>query len=396
MPVHNIEPLFDKNSEVLILGSIPSPKSREVGFYYGHPQNRFWPAMAAVFDEPVPLTTADRRDFALRHHIALFDVLASCEIDGASDASIKCAVPNDLSRIFKYTNIHTVFCMGSKAANLYAKHCPQAKHYPCITLPSPSAANAAWSLEALVNEYRDMLHLEIQEQKPLVLDVSDVIDIEKWLARNGTPLEVLMRRAGQWLAYYTDQFAELHQLTCNSKLIILCGSGNNGGDGWVAAKHLSQMNYDVVLVTQKNAKTLRVEPARTCAMQAQDELATFENARVLVAPNKDELQKEIKYADIIIDAILGTGFSGENIRTPYDMWLQLANEHCVNEAYMISSDCPSGLHAQTGWAVCDCAYADLTVTMIASKTGLYTEQGPAHCGEIRVAPFAYLGEIEGL
>ena len=96
---HEIQPVFDSRSRVLLLGTMPSPSSREQGFYYGHPQNRFWRVIAAIFDEPAPRTIEEKRDMLLRHPIALWDVLASCEIEGASDASIRDAQPNDLARI---------------------------------------------------------------------------------------------------------------------------------------------------------------------------------------------------------------------------------------------------------------------------------------------------------
>ena len=134
---HTIEPVFDKRSRVLMLGSIPSPKSREQGFFYGHPQNRFWRVLAAVFDEPAPRTVADKKDLLLRRGIALWDVAASCEIKGASDASIRNVVPNDLKRILETADIQAVFCTGAKAGQLYARLCKNDLGMPAVTLPSP-------------------------------------------------------------------------------------------------------------------------------------------------------------------------------------------------------------------------------------------------------------------
>lgn len=151
---HTIEPVFDECSEVLVLGTMPSPKSREVGFYYGHPQNRFWRVLAALFDESVPEDNAERTDLLLRHHIALWDVLASCDIEGASDASIVNAVPNDLGRILKSAPIGKVFCTGATSARLYHRLCEPKTGVPAVRLPSTSPANAAWSLERLIGAYR--------------------------------------------------------------------------------------------------------------------------------------------------------------------------------------------------------------------------------------------------
>lgn len=114
--VHTIPPVYDARSRVLILGTMPSPKSREQGFYYGHPQNRFWRALAAALDEPAPQTVPEKRALALRRGIALWDVLASCDIEGASDASIQNPVANDLTPILAAADIRAVFTTGRRAA----------------------------------------------------------------------------------------------------------------------------------------------------------------------------------------------------------------------------------------------------------------------------------------
>ena len=154
---HTIEPVFDEHSRVLVLGTMPSPKSREVGFYYGHPQNRFWRVMAALFDEPVPATNQERTALLLRHHVALWDVLASCVNEGAKDASIAECVPNNIGYLLARAPIEAVFCTGAKAAELYAKHCERDTGIPAVKLPSTSPANAAFSLEDLVSAYHALL-----------------------------------------------------------------------------------------------------------------------------------------------------------------------------------------------------------------------------------------------
>ena len=118
---HAFDPVFDSESRILILGTMPSPKSRELGFYYSHPRNRFWPVLAKIFGENVPETPEERKNFALRHKIALWDVLKECDIEGASDSSIKNAVPNDISVILNSTEIKAVFTTGATAAKLYKK-----------------------------------------------------------------------------------------------------------------------------------------------------------------------------------------------------------------------------------------------------------------------------------
>ena len=150
--LHTIDPVFDARSRVLLLGSFPSPKSREVGFFYGHPQNRMWRVLTAVIGEgAVPQTTEERTAFLLRNRIAMWDVVASCTIEGASDASICDVVPNDLSRILDVAPIEAVFCTGGKSHQRYQE---PATGISAVKLPSTSGANASWSLERLVETYR--------------------------------------------------------------------------------------------------------------------------------------------------------------------------------------------------------------------------------------------------
>ena len=159
--IHTIPPVYDERSKILILGTMPSPKSREARFFYAHPQNRFWRVLAAVFGAPAPVTTPEKTAFALERGIALWDVLKSCRITGASDASIRDAEANDLSEIFDAADIAAVFTTGAAAAHLYDKHCRQrCAHYNAavINLPSTSPANRGrYDLERLVGEYRVIL-----------------------------------------------------------------------------------------------------------------------------------------------------------------------------------------------------------------------------------------------
>ena len=113
--VHTIPPLYDSESRVLLLGSIPSPKSREVGFFYGHPQNRFWRVLAAVLGEEVPVSIEDKRAMCLRHHVALWDTIAKCDIAGASDTSIRNAEPNDIGKLLRESKITRIFATGGKS-----------------------------------------------------------------------------------------------------------------------------------------------------------------------------------------------------------------------------------------------------------------------------------------
>lgn len=155
--VHTIPPLYDRYSRVLLLGSIPSPKSREIGFFYGHPQNRFWRVLAAVLGEEVPQTIEDKRAMCLKHHVALWDTIARCDIVGASDTSIRNAEPNDIGKLVCESEITRIFATGGKSAELYRKLIEPTLHIPITQLPSTSPANAAWSLERLIEAYRVIL-----------------------------------------------------------------------------------------------------------------------------------------------------------------------------------------------------------------------------------------------
>ena len=150
---HEFDAFFDKDSRVLILGTIPSPKSREQGFYYGHPQNRFWKVLADVLGDDVPQTVKERKDFLTRHNIALWDVLESCEIKGASDVSIRNARPNDMNRILQAADIRAIFATGAKAAQLYKKLCFPECGVEAVRLPSTSPANCGCSYEKLREAY---------------------------------------------------------------------------------------------------------------------------------------------------------------------------------------------------------------------------------------------------
>ncbi len=187
---HPIPPVWNSENKILILGTMPSPKSREAGFFYMHPQNRFWNVLSEVFRETfkyknngiiadVALPAAstqksaaapdisaaidERHDFLLRHHLAMWDVLASCGITGAADSSIKNAIPNDFSEIVENSKVRKIICTGKTSFNLWQKKCAALyePHYNLTVhcLPSTSPANAQWTKEKLVEEYKAILKL---------------------------------------------------------------------------------------------------------------------------------------------------------------------------------------------------------------------------------------------
>ena len=138
MIVHPIDPVFDTNSRILILGSFPSVKSRESGFFYGHPQNRYWKVLSAVFEEECPETIPEKKAFLLRNHIAAWDVIHSCEITGSSDASIRNVTVNDLGMILRAAAIREIYVNGKTAEKMYRKYTEPVLGRPCTVLPSTS------------------------------------------------------------------------------------------------------------------------------------------------------------------------------------------------------------------------------------------------------------------
>ena len=154
--VHSFEPVYDKASEILILGTLPSVKSRENNFYYGHKQNRFWKVLATLLKEPVPHTIEEKKAMLLAHRIALWDVIQSCDIKGSSDSSIHNVVPNDLSEILQTASIRQIFTNGGTAYRLYKKYCFPQTQQKAICLPSTSPANAAWSKKRLLTKWNQI------------------------------------------------------------------------------------------------------------------------------------------------------------------------------------------------------------------------------------------------
>ena len=157
MIIHPIEPVYDKDSKILILGSFPSVKSRETGFYYGHPQNRFWKVLASLFNEDLPHSNEDKKEFLLRNHIAVWDVIGSCEIEGSSDSSIRNAVVNDIDQILQIADIIKICVNGKTAERIYNRYIRSVIGREAVCLPSTSPANAAWSLDRLTEAWRKLL-----------------------------------------------------------------------------------------------------------------------------------------------------------------------------------------------------------------------------------------------
>lgn len=230
------------------------------------------------------------------------------------------------------------------------------------------------------------------EHRP-VLDVADVAKLEQAIAADGTSLAELMERAGNAIA---DEVQA--QLSRPAPVVVLCGSGNNGGDGWVCARALAQAGWPVTLVAPRAAEALTAEPAHSAALKALAAAQTNQlPLTVLVAPNAEQLEHTLNEARCIVDAILGTGFSGTEVREPYATWISLANQRRESASdceqaegdvatRIVAADVPSGMSAQTGLAAQPCIHADATVTMIVYKTGLVKPEAARWTGSMKLAP----------
>lgn len=157
MESHPFPPVYDSQSHILILGSFPSVKSRETNFFYGHPRNRFWKLIARLVEEKTPTTIEEKKEMLLTHHIAIWDVIASCEIQGSSDSSIKNVVANDLSKLLKEAKIVQIYGNGATACKFYKKYIYKKTGREIIQLPSTSPANAAWSEDRLYEKWKEIL-----------------------------------------------------------------------------------------------------------------------------------------------------------------------------------------------------------------------------------------------
>lgn len=155
--IHPILPVYDANSRILILGSFPSVQSRAGGFYYHHPQNRFWPLLSRLLQEPLPHSIEEKKAMLLRHGIALWDVIASCTVTGSQDSSIRDVTPNDISSLLQQADIRRIFCNGATAYHYYVRYLLQQTGRSAQKLPSTSPANAAWSMQRLMEDWSCIL-----------------------------------------------------------------------------------------------------------------------------------------------------------------------------------------------------------------------------------------------
>lgn len=241
-----------------------------------------------------------------------------------------------------------------------------------------------------------------EDGRRIVLDTDEVRALERNLAENGTSLATLMDRAGRAVAA-----AVRLRVPNPAPIVVLAGMGNNGGDGWTAARALAEIGYPVTLVTPDIAERLHAEPARSTALEVSAEITERDlPLHVLVSPETVVLTKTVYHSVAIVDAMLGTGFSGEQVREPYASWIEIAKrrrfkgidgnrlqieggdhppEPVDDAPFAVSADVPSGLSAQTGAVAHPCFVADVTVTMLAYKPGVVASTSSPWTGVVRLA-----------
>ncbi len=216
-----------------------------------------------------------------------------------------------------------------------------------------------------------------------VSDVCDVVAREKKLEAAGTSLLELMTHAGNSVAHVAHELLTLNGETAEKPMVILAGSGNNGGDGWVAAEALCRYGHEVILVTKLPPESIDAEPARSAALDA----AGHREFELHVSPDEADIERVLSDAGIIVDAILGTGFAHDEVRAPYAHWIRAANAAADEMGVpILSIDAPSGLNAQTGSSALDCIRATATLTMLAVKPGLLAPAAKLYVGELMLAP----------
>ena len=235
---------------------------------------------------------------------------------------------------------------------------------------------------SLTNEM--IVHFKHRMLEP-VLSVKEVTALEKRIEAQGTSLYELMHRAGLSVAQWIRKTLEP-----TGPVVILCGSGNNGGDGWVIADFLASWNYMVSLVTAHPADVLKAEPARTTAL----EVLAKEHAQLsfYLDPQEEQLANLIGQASVVVDSLLGTGFDGSLVKDPYNSWIVAVNEAKASKVgpLVVAVDVPSGLSAENGKAAPSTVQADTTITMLSYKPGLLKESSRRFCGDIQLASIASL------
>lgn len=225
--------------------------------------------------------------------------------------------------------------------------------------------------------------------KDIVLDVAEVLQLEKDIESSGTSLYELMQRAGKALADLT--ISELKNRNKKGSVIVFCGNGNNGGDGWVAIEEMAKQEISMCVCSEVWSGDIKAMPAKLAVDSAYENASRYMS--LYINPEKDDIMRAISMSEIVIDAILGTGFKFDAVKEPQRTWIEAINEAKNQGAYVISCDVPSGMNAQTGEVADVCVKADKTVTMMCNKTGMTLPKAREYTGDIVVAEIAEIDKF---
>jgi len=358
---HPWKPEYNKDSKLLILGTFPSPKSREMGFYYGHPQNAFWKSLAASLGEPEPpYDVSARHRFIHENHIALWDVFKSVNIDGAADASIHDAEPNTFKEMIAKSRISAIFTAGRTGTDAFNRLCSGEAGMRAVYLPSTSPANRRTQATP---EYDQRWALPGKLLRGELVSGAGMKELDSMtIEEKGVPSLVLMERAA--LAC-----ADALKSTKTGKTLCVCGAGNNGGDGFAVAR--------LLFLSGKDTEILFIGDRNKMSGETKRQAQIAENYGV---PASDNDLSVIGKANTIVDALFGIGI----VRELEGIYLDAVKTINKSGAYILSVDVPSGLSADTGETLGGAVTANETVTFAFNKIGLTIGKGPECSGKVTV------------
>jgi len=368
---HPWEPEYSKNSKLLILGTFPSPKSREMGYYYGHPQNVFWKTLAASLGVPEPPYEVEARQrFVREHGVALWDVFKSVNIDGASDASIHEAEPNTFKKIITGSEIKTIFTTGRTGTEAFNRLRSGEAGMRAVYLPSTSPANRKTQATPDYDLRWSLIGKLIRGE---LVSSAGMKELDRKTIEGGVPSLVLMEKAALSVAYAIRDGAFAKRPRGSEKVLCVCGAGNNGGDGFAAARLLE--NEGIA------SEILFIGDSSKMSKETKHQARAAKGCGIPVSEN--DLSKITKHK-IIVDALFGIGLTRE-LSGMYLDTVKTINKARKSGAYVLAVDVPSGLSADTGEALGGAVTADETVTFAYSKIGLTIGKGVECSGKLKVA-----------
>ncbi|MDR1183548.1 MAG: NAD(P)H-hydrate epimerase [Coriobacteriales bacterium] len=388
---HPWRPVYNADSRLLILGTFPSPRSRAEGFYFGHPQNRFWEVLAdslRVSRLPAGADKAKKTYFLLENRVALWDVLHSCDIEGASDASIRNPVANGFCPIIEASRIETVFATGRTATGLFNRLAARETGMRAVYLPSTSPANRAQQLRP---EFAGLWASIGRVLRGELVSAAGMKAADRRAIEEGVPSLTLMERAAQ---VCVDELLAVNNGFDLSSVLCACGAGNNGGDGFAIARLLRQRNVSVEVLFVGDREKLSAETRQ------QEVWAREAGVRIVDLADRDVVGRLLPAAtgasqladrdaagrqppSTVVDALFGIGLARELVGE-YLRVVRLMNRLRLGGARVLAVDIPSGICADSGEVLGDAVRAHLTATFACNKLGLTLNPGREHAGQVLV------------